>query len=829
MDLLLFITAAAHIVYTPFTKVEESFNLQAIHDILYLRHNFTEYDHHEFPGVVPRTFLGPLFISILSSPFILLFETLHISKYWSLYIVRLVLAAVVTCAWTKLKRVITKIYGSDVSLWFSLITLTQFHFIFYMSRTLPNIMALPLVLYALAYWLNDQIKPFIICSGIAILIFRSELIIFLGLLVLINSLFKKVTIARILKIAIPTAIVILITSIAVDSFFWQRLLWPEGEVLWYNTILNKSSDWGTSPFLWYFYSALPRAMAASLLFVPIGFILERRVRPIVLAAIGFVAIYSILPHKELRFIIYVFPVLNLAAATACHRFWSNSGKSLWHGFLSLCAGGHLLLNVCVTLFLLIVSGTNYPGGAAMTRLNLLEAGSSNVSVHISNLAAQSGVSRFLQIHDNWSYCKREQMNYTKDESLAYTHLIVEAKNKFNNQLWSSLQEDFDTLEFVDCFNNIGIQYNSIMPIKIKTKACLAILKRKPGRGPSDVTKKESKKRKKKSITEQTPEESVEKPTKKTKKPKEVSKEISSEHQEISEGKLNNLDEENVVSKPKDKKKKKKTHQQKENVQPDVNVKSEQADRVTNEEEKLESEQNTDNISQESMEQSNKSEEEKQEKEIDIEEAIISKEMVDNEATKTEELDIQLVNDEIPKTLDETTENTEEQNEEEISQPSSKIDPELSTLLSSAVSLEDDNDAIVSTVESYEEQDLVQSKENTDTPHKEINFEELRNLALGQVNRKTKATKLKIRRLIEQHFRSKGKHIENDSQEKLNTKPVEKVSAKQSVKAIIKQERIKEMIEQISTMDLTKMCNLEKVSTKDCLKSVIDKIDAQTQS
>ncbi|XP_061388863.1 probable Dol-P-Man:Man(7)GlcNAc(2)-PP-Dol alpha-1,6-mannosyltransferase [Musca vetustissima] len=672
MDLLLFITAAAHIVYTPFTKVEESFNLQAIHDILYLRHNFTEYDHHEFPGVVPRTFLGPLFISILSSPFILLFETLHISKYWSLYIVRLVLAAVVTCAWTKLKRVITKIYGSDVSLWFSLITLTQFHFIFYMSRTLPNIMALPLVLYALAYWFNDQMKPFIICSGIAILIFRSELLIFLGLLLLIKVLFKKVTIPRILKIAIPTAIVILAISIVVDSFFWQRLVWPEGEVLWYNTILNKSSNWGTSPFLWYFYSALPRAMATSLLFVPIGFVLERRVRPIVLATIGFVVIYSILPHKELRFIIYVFPVLNLAAATACHRIWSNSGKSLWHGFLSLCAGGHLLLNVCVTLFLLIVSGTNYPGGVAITRLHTLEAGSSNVSVHISNLAAQSGVSRFLQLHDNWNYCKKEQMNYTKEESLEYTHLIVEAKNKFNNQLWSSLQEDFDTVEFVDCFNNIGIQYNSIMPIKIKTKACLAILKKKPGKEPS-VSKKESKKRKKKSVNEEIVEESLETPTKKTKKAKE--------------------------------KPKKKT----------------------------------------------------------------------------------------------------------------------------IVSLEDDNDAIVSTVESYEEQDLYNSKETAETPQKEINFDELRNLAMGQVNRKTKATKLKIRRLIEQHFRSKGKHIENDSQEKPTIKTEKVISTKQSVKAIIKQERIKEMIEQISTMDLTKMCNLEKVSTKDCLKSVIDKIDGQTQS
>ena len=98
-DVLILLTSWTHVLLAPYTKVEESFNLHATHDVLFYGvlpdalHNVRslpkiqllpshiykpKYDHFTFPGAVPRTFIGSIVLAWLSTPVIWLLSLIRV-------------------------------------------------------------------------------------------------------------------------------------------------------------------------------------------------------------------------------------------------------------------------------------------------------------------------------------------------------------------------------------------------------------------------------------------------------------------------------------------------------------------------------------------------------------------------------------------------------------------------------------------------------------------------------------------------------------------------------------------------------------------------------
>ncbi|KAH0832984.1 glycosyltransferase family 22 protein [Lanmaoa asiatica] len=488
IDLLLLAVSWTHVLLAPYTKVEESFSLHATHDVLMYGvgpETLHNYDHNVFPGAIPRTFAGSILLSWLTAPLIHAAIALSVipSKVdLQLASVRLMLASLNAFALSLVRRAVSTRFGRQTSWWYALLTCSQFHLPFWMGRTLPNMFALvpgilPLVnsnisaeislVVNLAYYLlHDRApkstQPSRKCINIAValltftaVVFRSEVALLLVPLALQLLIQGHTTFLDLVKVGLSVGLTSVAITVAVDSYFWNQWpLWPELYGLYFNVYLGKSADWGTSPAHTYFTAYLPKLLLGTTPMAILGAALDHRIRSMLVAPFVFVSALSALGHKEWRFIIYVVPIVNIAAAKGARWMTSRKKGFLFKHLIFLCALYLISLNFVATFISTRASMENYSGGVALAAFNRRYSEQGNgerlylghrlpfipaiVHVHISNLAAQTGASLFLHEHappilsaslpsePSWTYNKTESLTRSMISSSSFTHLIAES-------------------------------------------------------------------------------------------------------------------------------------------------------------------------------------------------------------------------------------------------------------------------------------------------------------------------------------------------------------------------------------------------------------------
>ncbi|EMG45928.1 putative Dolichyl phosphate-D-mannose protein [Candida maltosa Xu316] len=479
LDAILVALVSYHLIISPYTKVEESFNIQAVHDILkygvFPIENIDNYDHKQFPGAVPRTFIGSLVLAGLTKPFLAFsaFLGTELQGYEVQTLVRGILGLVNALMLIRLRDSINRIALHDrrsrikgsIGFWYVIFLISQFHLIYYSSRTVPNFIALPVVNFAISKILVGDLSGLTLLAFTGI-VFRLEVGLFGLIIAVVSSLvFGQSNIFVNVFYMVIGTILGGVASVCIDSYFWGRLVIPEIDSFIFNIVQGKSSEWGVEPWGTYFQKYLFQLFRPPIILMmaipgllsdpaddgtkfgdrtAVSHPARHSLRILFVSSVLFIAAMSFQPHKEWRFIIYTVPIFTLQAGNGL----ANISMKWSLGFLNKLL---VLIIVCLigvssvlSLSMGYISSFNYPGGDALefTNAYIVQHYNNNtpVRIHMDVASCMTGITQFGELQNELiTYDKTESIIGIEPRSGIDITWVVEIDNR-DQQLLESLQE-----------------------------------------------------------------------------------------------------------------------------------------------------------------------------------------------------------------------------------------------------------------------------------------------------------------------------------------------------------------------------------------------------
>uniref|UniRef100_A0A8B9PEM2 Mannosyltransferase n=1 Tax=Apteryx owenii TaxID=8824 RepID=A0A8B9PEM2_APTOW len=225
-----------------------------------------------------------------------------------IWVPRLVQALLAAFADVKLYSLVRHLENAETAKW----VLCSWFTWYSCTRTLTNTMETLLTIFALSYYPIKGSKMGSSCKYLTLIAFaiviRPTAVIPWIPLVFNHFWQEQKKADLILHNCIPVGLVTVGTSLIIDRVFFGKWVLVQLNFLKFNVLQNLGTFYGSHPWHWYFTQGLPVILATHLPFFIHGCVqAPKRYRIFLMAVIWTVLVYSMLSHKEFRFIYPVLP------------------------------------------------------------------------------------------------------------------------------------------------------------------------------------------------------------------------------------------------------------------------------------------------------------------------------------------------------------------------------------------------------------------------------------------------------------------------------------------------------------------------------------------